>query len=279
MSGAGKQAGGRRLFCELSPFAYALSVKKCIFLRNLADACGRTRFAKTKQEEPLPVCIYKHTSLIRRKLGNVDAQLQENKAVNLALAAPKIDRLLIRPGEVFSFWRTVGSVTAAKGYQTGLTIRGGEPSSDIGGGMCQMTNLIHWMVLHSPLSVVEHHHHDGIDLFPDFGRKVPFGTGTSVFYNYIDYRVLNPTEQPFQLIVYTTDEYLCGELRTTQPLPYAYHISCEGEGFVREDGVVYRVGQVFRAVVDKRTGDTLSKVCIKQNHARVLYDTAALEVR
>lgn len=265
------EAGRRRLFCELSPSAYALSVKKSIFLRNLADVCGMTRFAKTKQAESLPTCVYKHTSLIRRKLGNVDAQLQENKAVNLALAAPKLDRLLILPGEVFSFWRTVGSVTAAKGYRTGLTIRGGAPSSDIGGGMCQMTNLIHWMVLHSPLEVVEHHHHDGVDLFPDYGRKVPFGTGTSIFYNYIDYRVFNPTEQPFQLIVYTTDEYLCGELRTTQPLPHAYHIACEGEGFVREDGVVYRVGRVFRTVVDKRTGNTLSKICIKQNHARVLY--------
>lgn len=50
-------------------------------------------------------------------------------------------------------------------------------ASGIGGGMCQFTNLIRRMVLHSPLDVVEHHHHSGLDLFPDFNRQVPLGGG------------------------------------------------------------------------------------------------------
>ncbi len=33
--------------------------------------------------------------------------------------------------------------------------------------MCQFTNLLHWMALHSPLTVTEHHRHSGLDLFPD----------------------------------------------------------------------------------------------------------------
>lgn len=80
---------------------------------------------------------------------------------------------LLHPGQVFSFWHMVGSVTAKKGYREGLTISGGQACSDIGGGLCQMTNLIHWMVLHSPLTVTEHHHHDQLDLFPDYHRQVP----------------------------------------------------------------------------------------------------------
>jgi len=46
--------------------------------------------------------------VLRRTLGNVDLQLQENKAVNLSLAAPHINGVLIRPGETFSFWHLVG---------------------------------------------------------------------------------------------------------------------------------------------------------------------------
>ena len=268
----------RKLFCEISPLTYKISTHKCIAVRKLKDSISSDNFAKVKNNNKLPVVVYKHNSLIRRKLGNVDLQLQENKATNLAIAAPKVNGIIIAPGETFSFWHLVGSPCERKGYKTGLTIASGNPSKDIGGGMCQFTNLIHWMILHSPLDIVEHHHHDGVDLFPDFGRVVPFGTGTSILYNYKDYRVKNNTNQPFQIIVYTTDEYLCGELRTTTELPYSYHIIAENEYFSREDGIVYRNGQVWRSVVDKSNGNTIEKILIKTNHAKVMYDTSNLEV-
>ena len=268
----------RKLFCEISPLTYKISTYKCIALRKLQDTFYKETFSKAKCEELLPVVVYKHNSLIRRRLGNVDLHLQENKAVNLAIAAPKVDKIVIRPGETFSFWQLVGNPSEKNGYKTGLTIKGGNPSKDIGGGMCQFTNLIHWMILHSPLDIVEHHHHDGVDLFPDFNRVVPFGTGTSILYNYKDYRVKNNTDQHFQLVVYTTDEYLCGELRTTNHLEYSYHIKAEDEYFSRENGVVYRNGKVYRCVIDKNTGNVIEKKLIKTNHAKVMYDTDNLEI-
>ena len=268
----------RKLFCEISPLTYKISTYKCIAVRKINDVLSKEKFALTKSEELLPVVVYKHNSLIRRKLGNVDLQLQENKAVNLSIAAPKVDKIVIKPGEVFSFWRLVGSPSEKKGYKTGLTIAHSEPSKDIGGGMCQFTNLVHWMILHSPLEIVEHHHHDGVDLFPDFNRVVPFGTGTSILYNYKDYRFKNNTDQTFQLVTYTTEEYLCGELRCEKPLNDSYHIKAENEYFSREDGVVYRNGEIYRSVIDKSTGNIIEKKLIKTNHAKVMYDTSNLTV-
>ncbi|MBR2028613.1 MAG: VanW family protein [Oscillospiraceae bacterium] len=268
----------RKLFCEISPLTYKISTCKCIAVRKLQDIFSKENFAKSRCDELLPVVVYKHNSLIRRKLGNVDLQLQENKAINLAISAPKVDKIVIGPGEVFSFWQLVGSPDEKNGYKTGLTIKSGKPNKDIGGGMCQFTNLIHWMILHSPLDIVEHHHHDGVDLFPDFGRVVPFGTGTSILYNYKDYRFKNNTNQHFQLVVYTTDEYLCGELRTTKALEHSYHIKAEDEYFSRENGIVYRNGKVYRSVVDKASGNIIDKKLIKINHAQVMYDTDNLEI-
>ena len=215
---------------------------------------------------------------IRRTLGRVDPVLQDNKAVNLALAAPKINGILIRPGETFSFWHLVGRPSAANGYRTGMVIANAQTGEAVGGGMCQFSNLIHWMVLHAPLTITEQHHHDQFDLFPDFGRQVPFGTGTSIFYNYLDYRFHNDTEQTYQLLVHTTPTHLCGELRTDAPLAVKYHIAAENERFMREDGVVYRCGEVYRTMVDKTTGNVLSRELLRRNHARVLYDTAGLEI-
>ena len=269
----------RKLFCEISPLTYAISEKKCILMRSLKNLCTIKHLAKTKQKEKLPYVIYRHNSLIRRRLGNVDMRLQENKAVNLSIAAPKINKILIRPGETFSFWYLVGNTTEKKGYKEGLTIFADHTEPGIGGGMCQMTNLIHWMVLHSDLKITEHHHHDGLDLFPDFQRKIPFGTGTSIMYNYLDYRFKNTTNRTYQLVIYTTPEYLCGELRADKPQKYKYHISAENVFFSRENGVVYRNGEVYRDKVDKVTGKHLEKKLIRLNHAKVLYDTSDLEIR
>lgn len=263
----------RKTFSEISPLTYAISREKEILKRNLQDLIHRVHFAKTIQTEKFPCCVMKHKSLIRRRLGGVDMQLQENKAVNLKLASDHLGGVLIRPGETFSLWKLVGRTSARKGYLEGMTISKGIPGKGIGGGLCQLSNLIHWMILHSELTIVEHHHHDGYDLFPDFNRRVPFGTGSSISYNYLDYRFRNDTQDTFQLFVFVDGEYLQGELYATREQPYAFHIRTEGECFAREaDGNVYRNGTVVREIVDKETGTLVDRQVLRTNHAKVLYD-------
>ena len=268
----------RKLFCEISPLAYKLSVFKCRTVRHISDFFSREKFAKEKSPKTLPVLIYKHSSLIRRVLGNTDIRLQENKAVNLSLSAPLVNTVLIRPGEVFSFWHLVGNTTKRRGYREGVTISKSKTVPGVGGGMCQFTNLIHWMVLHTPLDIVEHHHHDGFDLFPDYNRQVPFGTGTSIVYNYLDYRFKNNTDMTYQLITYVTDTHLCGELRAERKLDRKYHIKIENERFVREGESIFRKGEVWRTCVDKYTGNVISRTLIRENNAKVMYDTSGLTI-
>ena len=100
--------------------------EKVPFCAACAGYVFRCAFSRHRRCEPLPVVVYAHKSLIRRTLGTVDQKLQENKAVNLSLAAPRVNGVLIRPGETFSFWRMVGPCTARRGYLPGLTISKGE---------------------------------------------------------------------------------------------------------------------------------------------------------
>ncbi len=248
-------------------------------MRKIRDLLSGCRFARSASEEKLPVVIYRHNSLIRRKLGNTQPELQENKAVNLSLAVPKVTGVIIRPGETFSFWRLVGKDSAKKGYREGLTISNGRPSRGVGGGLCQFTNLIHWMVLHSDLTITEHHHHDGLDLFPDFKRQIPFGTGTSIVYNYVDYRFRNDTDISYQLVIWTDGEYLRGELRADRQQRHSYHIHAEDEHFSKEAGIVFRNGIVMRDTIDRHTGKCLASEIIRRNHAQVMYDTSELKIK
>lgn len=263
-----------KLFCEISPLTYKISVFKEILKRNIKNLLCLKKVAKTKLSYTLPIVVCEHKSLIRRKLGNVDLRLQDNKAVNLGIAAPKVSGVLIRPKETFSFWSLVGNLSKRKGYKEGLIVRGGNICSNTGGGMCQFTNLLHWLVLHSPLEITEHHHHNGFDLFPDFDRQVPFGVGTSILYNYKDYRFINNTDVAFQLIVYTTDKYLCGELRSESPIECKYHIYVEDESFSCENSNYYRNNRIIRKCVDKRTGNVIENRTLMKNHAKVMYDSA-----
>src|SRR5574344_1962743 len=122
------------MFYQISPTAYKISRFKEIQKRNLKDVFSNKKFASEFSKDTLPIIIYKHNSLIRRKLNNVDIYLQNNKAVNLAISAPKVSQILIKPGETFSFWKLVGSITTKKGYLEGLTVKSGDVGHDIGGG-------------------------------------------------------------------------------------------------------------------------------------------------
>lgn len=262
----------RKLFCEISPLTYRISEQKEILLRHIRNIFSRAKISYEKGER-LPHTVYAHNSLIRRKLGNTDMRLQENKAANLAIAAPHVSGILIKPGETFSLWALVGKTTKSRGYAEGLTLTAGKTSSGFGGGLCQFSNLLHFMALHSPLEITEHHHHDGFDLFPDYGRQVPFGCGTSIMYNYLDYRLKNNTEITFQFIVYLTPTHLCGELLADKPLDKCWHILEADKRFEKgEDGKYYRCNSLYRQEIDKYSGKELSKTLFKESHALVMYD-------
>ena len=223
----------RVLFCELNPTCYKISVYKERMKRNIKNKLNKSNLAITKSKKELPNIVKSHTSIILRKLHNVDMQLQINKKTNLEIASKKINGLIIHPGEIFSFWYLVGETTRKYGYRPGLVISKHGLGSEVGGGLCQLANMIHYLVLNSPLEVVELHHHSDA-LFPDDRRRVPFGTGTSVFYNYLDYRFKNNTDQDIQLLLWVEEDTLCGELRSEHPFPYRYKLEEENHHFRKE---------------------------------------------
>ena len=258
------------LLSERSALVYAIRVAELRLERRLADRLSRTRFAGRQAPERLPVVVTRHGSLLRRRLGSTDPALQEAKIANLRLAVGSIDGLVIAPGETFSFWRRVGPPSARRGYRDGLVLRRGRPATGTGGGLCQLANLLHWMALHTPLEVVERHHH-GFDPFPDDRRALPFGTGASVFYNYVDLRLHNPTDQPFQLEAWLADWELRGAVRASRPLPLGYHVFEVGHHFEGAPEGIVRCNEVWRRRVDRVTGRVVGEELLIRNRSRVGY--------
>jgi vancomycin resistance protein VanW len=213
----------KKLLSQRHPFLYFIAIWTKRYQRKLHWYLGNKKYAAAKSVAPLPYRIKKHQSVLLKKLGSNNEQLQLNKVTNLKIAAGKITGILIKPGETFSFCKLVGLPAKRKGYLLGMELSFGEARAGIGGGICQIANLIHWLALHSPLTITERHHHS-FDPFPDDGRVLPFGSGTTVFYNYIDFQLTNNTPHSFQINLWFSEKCLEGELRIDTELDYAYHI-------------------------------------------------------
>ena len=262
----------RKLFCEYGPVAYEISVRKEAILKDIDDyIIKRYKIAKKKNYENFEYLWKGEAKILFRKLHGVDMQLQYNKATNLKIAGKKIDGIVIYPGEVFSLWNLVGKTSKRKGYLEGLTINDSELGKGRGGGLCQLGNLIHYLVLHTDLEVIEKHHHSDA-LFPDEKRRVPFGTGTSIAYKKLDYKFKNTLDCPVQLRIWQDDKMIYGEIRGTKPVSYKYRLVEEDSHFAMEDGIFYRNSKVYRIKTDKETGKDIKKELILDNHSRVMYD-------
>lgn len=258
-------------FCDMNPFFWAISTFKGILIRNIKDLFSRERFARTKKTQKLANVVSEYSSVMIKKGKGVDPRTQENKAVNLRIASGKITGIVINPGETFSFWKTVGTVNKRKGYKAGRVLKQDKLVTGTGGGLCNLANTINNLILHSPLQIVEFHKHSDA-LASDIGHRVPMANGTSVSYNYIDYRFKNNTDQQVQILLWCDDEKSYGELRSEREFPYVYELAEENHHFEKENGRYYRVSKIYKNTLDRATGNIIDKELIWDNHSMVMFD-------
>lgn len=261
----------KKLLSQRNPALYFLAVWYRRVQRYGQWCLSGTKFAKTKDCNKLNYRVKKHQSVLIRKLGHSDVQLQYNKIENLKIAIKEINGIIIKPGEVFSFCKIVGLPTKSKGYLPGMELCFGEARPGIGGGLCQIANLLNWLIIHSPLTIIERHHHS-FDPFPDDGRVLPFGSGATIFYNYGDFQVKNNTRHTFQINLWLSDKCLEGELRTDCELDFSYDVFEKDHKFLKIENNFYRQNEIWRNKIAKfKGGEILDTELVTKNFALVKY--------
>lgn len=222
-------------------------------------------------ESACPFVVFEHRSVLLRELAGVDQQLQRNKVVNLRLATERLDGLVIRPGQRLSFWKQVGRATARRGYLPGLVLVDGRATAGVGGGLCQLTNLIHWMTLHTPLTVVERWRHS-YDAFPDSSRTVPFASGATCAYPSLDLQIENRTIASYRLGLQVGQVDLEGRW-TSDIEPALRYAVYEAAHLITNDGpgIHYRRNVLRRRLLDP--GDrVVDDQFVSENHVLMRYD-------
>lgn len=239
--------------------------------RNIQWLTDGKKYAKTFQQEKLSCRVIQHRTILLRKLKDVDMWYQENKIINLKIAIKQLNGVVIKPGETFSYWRLIGKTTRRKGYVEGMVLHYGTFKPGVGGGLCQLSNLIYWMTLHTTLTVTERYRHS-YDVFPDSKRTQPFGSGATCSYNYLDLQIKNETDQAYQLHLYMTDKHLVGEWRTAYPQLYQYEVY-EKEHAIKP---AYWGGYIRRNVIHRRVFNQQKQFVedqyVTENHAIMMYE-------
>ena len=118
---------------------------------------------------------------------------------NLSLAASRINGVLIKPGETFSFNNTIGEISNNTGYQQAYIISGGRTILGDGGGVCQTSTTFFRAALNTGLPITERHDHAYRVSYYEQDSKP--GLDATIFVPNIDLKVKNNT--PAHILIQT----------------------------------------------------------------------------
>jgi len=217
--------------------------------------------------DDFPFIIDERSSPLHRV--SAGSMTSEGKERNIALGAQSVDGLVINSNSVFSFCRTVGPTTRARGFVPGLEMHDQELTRSEGGGLCQLANLLFALAVHADAEIVERHRHS-LDLFPDAERTVPFGFGATVFYNYVDFQFRNTLDEPLLLHTWIENERLYGQIRAASAPGWRMRVVETDHRFFRENGAIFRENRLWKQKVSP-DGQELDLIPLFSTKARVMY--------
>lgn len=229
------------------------------------------RFAKTKVNKNFSYEYLTHKTPLLRPLKDVEMKYQIQKVNNLKIAITHLDHIVIQPKETFSYWKLIGKPSYKKGYQDGMILQDGKVVYGVGGGLCQLSNLLFWITVHTPLEIVERHRH-GYDVFPDANRTQPFGSGATCFYPYGDLMIYNPTNYPLQLQLKITSKNLQGAWYSEHPVSEKYVIEERNHEIKSEWWGGYSRHNELYKMTYSLDGILLDERKLVENHAMMMYE-------
>ncbi len=99
---------------------------------------------------------------IKELLGQGTSTFKHSSATrneNVSKGSSIVNRILVAPGDTFSFIKSLGEVSLEAGYKKAYIIREGKTELDVGGGICQVSTTLFRAMLDAGLDVTQRQAH------------------------------------------------------------------------------------------------------------------------
>lgn len=174
-------------------------------------------------------------NLFKDVMGSYSSALGAEAAWNnnATLAAQKLNGMIIKSGDIFSFNEALGELTAENGYVEALTYRGTVAVPVIGGGVTHTASVLYNSVLEAELEILECRNHTYTANFIEVGRDVYVAEGTS------DFRFRNTRPDPIRIKAEVVDGVIQVSIEGTDTRDYTVDIKVDKK--IIKPGKLYNV--------------------------------------
>jgi len=125
MKSTQKKVSGAPIPTRIDGFRFAIKASLLQLNRLLKNMINPLPRSKTHADFPNGVLLSQSVSLLRYHDEKTSLTLIDGKIHNIRNAIKRLDGIVVRKGEVFSFWRYIGRLTKSKGYVLGRELREG----------------------------------------------------------------------------------------------------------------------------------------------------------
>ncbi|MBQ8003900.1 MAG: VanW family protein, partial [Oscillospiraceae bacterium] len=163
-----------------------------------------------------PKVLTKHleVNLFKYCLAEVETHFSPKKVertANVRLSAKLINGTVLNPGEEFSYNKTVGPRTTARGFKAASIFSQGEVVDGIGGGICQTSSTLYMAAVKANMKITERTNHS---FYVDYAPK---GEDATVVYGSLDFKFKNTSEYPIKIVATSKNNYVRIKLMGTEP--------------------------------------------------------------
>lgn len=145
---------------------------------------------------------------------------------NISLAVSKLNGTIVKPGETFSYLKTVGPYDSSNGYLVSSIYLNGTIATGEGGGVCQVATTTYVAQLYAGLQTVQRSNHS---LEPGYVKN---GLDATVYSTTVDYKFKNQYQYPIYISSYISGNYITVDIWSSDKTlgnktyePYSYYLN------------------------------------------------------
>lgn len=263
----------RRRITQIFPFLLPLRKKQRIFCFYQQMKIDKNIYASRIEENTLPYLVFSYEEEVINKNSGYDICYQENKLHNLKMAAQTIHHLILKPNEVFSYYHTQQFNPYQKQMKEGLCVVDEEMHYVKGGGVCQLSNMLYYLALNSPLTVLERHSHT-IQMVANSIHSLPLCDATLVE-GWCDLKLKNNTDQTLQIVIRFESSKMEVALYSNCPQEIIYHAEARNTTIHPEGQYTIYENDIYKQYIDKDTNGLIKEEFITHNLHKVMQKEVA----